>query len=106
MILLVSYFIGKPILALYFDKMQDRLMEMEQYQVMVAAQGKERVRELFTAGTLGMGIGSLLHGILMYFAAQKMNKWWWVFFKGTGIFIITGIGLGTMIVMQILPALR
>jgi len=37
-------------------------------------------------GTLTMGIGIILHGIVTAYAALKLSNWWWIAIRGLGFY--------------------
>ncbi len=87
-VMLVFQAMGKPLLLLMLDKygglIPDELAHKAQHP---------EVRLSLTQASLNLGIGLLVHAALVAYAAFRMNKWWWLFIRGIGLYIMMAIAM-------------
>jgi intracellular septation protein A len=83
-ILLVSYMVGKPFLAMMISKYHMAFAEMPVFVTLQEQIGPDGIFKLFAALTLSTGLAFLAHTLLMIWAAFWLSKWWWLAFKAVG----------------------
>lgn len=82
-LLLVTSFMGKPILVTMMYK----------YQYMIPAELREKVLnpialELMAKSNLYLGWGFLLHAGVVAYAALYLSNWWWLILRGLGVYVM------------------
>jgi intracellular septation protein A len=83
-VLLISYLIGKPLLAMLISKYHAAFAEMPVFVTLQSQIGTDGIFKLFAALTLSTGLAFLVHTLLMIWAALRLSKWWWLALKAVG----------------------
>ena len=83
--LLISYAIDRPIFTLLFTKYQDQLAQINP-QLSLWINDPLFIRWL-DLSTLCSGIGMVIQTALVAWAAVKLNNWWWIAFRGVGLYV-------------------
>jgi intracellular septation protein len=83
---LVFQWMGKPLLIVMLNK----------YQPMIPSEARTLFQQPNMQGMLGrtshyLGWGFLLHGGLVAYSALKLSNWWWLLFRGIGVYVMMGI---------------
>lgn len=82
-VLLVTYFMGDPILVAlmhkYASKMPPDIVSRIQHPLFV---------RMIALVHVHAGIGYLLHAALVGYAAFKLSNWWWIAIRGVGFYIV------------------
>lgn len=84
--MLISYFLGHPILYEMMIKYKDFLPPQNQ-QLMA----EPIFKAILIKSSLTTGFGLILHGAVTAYCALKLSKWWWIAMRGIGIFIFMGL---------------
>lgn len=82
-VLFVMQLMGKPLLV----------MMIEKYQNLFPDDMKEALlnpESLLVMARLSwiLGIGFIIHALLVGYAAFRMNKWWWLIIRGIGFYLM------------------
>ncbi len=87
-VLLVSYWIGRPIIYVMLIKYQTKLpVEMQQ------AISNPILLEVLKLGTHYLGYTLLIHAMLVAYAAIKLSNWWWIIIRGVGFYVAMFIAI-------------
>lgn len=87
-IILAFQLFGEPLLLLMLDKYAS-LIPPE----LVSKTQHPEMRRMLGQASLNLGIGLLLHAALVAYAAFRLNKWWWLFIRGIGLYIMMAIAV-------------
>lgn len=85
----ITYFMNEPILIVFFDKYAKDLMTTEQFSMM----NSPLMRKLMEKSTLTNGLFFFVHAGCTWFAAIKLNKWWWIAVRGIGFYFFMFLGM-------------
>lgn len=86
---IISYTMGEPIFIVFFQKYGKDLIPQEQYQVLSHPQ----MQKIMTISSLTLGFGLFAHAFAIWIAIVKLNKWWWLAFRGIGFYLFAFISM-------------
>ena len=81
-ILLGSYFIDRPLFTIMMTKYKSLMPDLIAQQLQ-----NPLFLKWLTLSTLYCGFGILLQTLLVAWAAIKLNNWWWIVFRGIGLYV-------------------
>lgn len=85
--LLISYFMGEPLLLTMMSKYK------EFYPPEMAMQIETPMfQRLLTLSTLSTGIALFFHAVATAIAAFYLSNWWWLVVRGVGFYLFVGLG--------------
>ena len=91
--LVISYWIGKPLLYLMTTKYASHMPQEVQNQLT-----NPLMKKFLIAGTQMCGLALLIHAGIVAYAAMKLSKWWWLVIRGIGFYVfVFGASFLTMV---------
>ncbi|MBL6990554.1 MAG: septation protein IspZ [Bacteriovoracaceae bacterium] len=81
--LLVSYFLGRPLIYVMMMKYKDQMPG--QMQILLQ---HEEFAQLMKLTSHYLGYSMLLHGLITAWAAIKLSNWWWLAIRGFGFYFL------------------
>ncbi|USN49930.1 MAG: septation protein IspZ [Myxococcales bacterium] len=85
-VILVLQYLNKPLLPLFLDKYGEQFPKEIMY-----AFAHQNMRGLLSQLSLNLGIGILIHAVLVAYAAFRLNNWWWLLIRGIGFYLMMAL---------------
>lgn len=85
-VIITYQIIGKPILILFFEKYGSLIPAALQSQLQ-----NPHMHEMLGRVSLYLGLGFLLHSVLVAYAALRLSNWWWLLIRGIGLYVMMAL---------------
>ncbi len=86
--LLITWGLGKPLLVTAMDR-YGQLLPAQMQQLA----HQPRMQQILTTATLYLGVGFLLHGALVVWAALRLGNWGWLLTRSGGAYLMMFVAM-------------